>query len=1118
MCTMKSNDRDPWKVYETETPATVTSFDQEQNVRLEEELRLEHLRLLKEAFTNHVPLEVGADWDVGSWRRAGRGPSQPVGSMRLEEFQSALGAMLDSNRWTSQMELLFNKVDTSCDGYVDWDEFCTYMLLQYNERDYAGHHKDTFLSTQPLIKHCLYNKQEPTTRILAVPVPQPLRFVSISKEGTLTIWNRNLRILKTQEVSSEPSEAVGGRRRFRNWTTDAVYMTNVHKIAVATTSRDIHFFDLSTANCFEEFHLFGINNVPTCLSYWYDTKSPGSPSLLLWGDDGGDVSLLWFLRPQVGMFETSFTNKEGPQRVFMQDIHGHSRLLSYQRIVGVHQETIRRICYQSHGDLIIASSGSSSSSLVIMDTARKKKSYTWAINKGVTCFDFCKSLNLLVTGGMDHRVRLWNQYVTSRPVAVLEGHYMTVLDVAIYEPLGQIFSYSKDAVLKVWDIVSQRCLRTLVLKFPCVQAGRTLEHGDFPFLLVPTAPHVLLVSCGDYLALLRLVHGGAGEEKLLTHSAPLSCTLYNTFFKQVVTGCDDSTVAVWDVDTGTKCLQLSGVHGQEEITCMAFDSTLRRLVTGARNGTIKVWNLQNGHNLHKLEAAAEAEVTGVVCLQDNKLLTVGWSQQIALYSITDPGSIYVQADLSWKAGQAHKDDILAVDYCPTLGLLATASYDGELILWNLDTQRPQVYLRRAPPTPARSGLLEDLSRIDRPRPNSRHRSSHTRSEGVQPPVDKLLFLQWRAADRQWRNRPLLVSSEAGALCWWSVTGSAQKHGHFYAAQSPDESVLGLCTDQGNKLLVSGDTAGFIQVWDISVFGLQPGEKVTMTPPLLHCWRAHDSTVVSVELLLSSSQLFLVSASSDKTARLWTCEGHFVGTFGQDRKWSLGDPSTYQHPRDPWGQEGEVGTEGEQEEEQTELKQQHVCGPALSSEGMSCAGVAGPSQEGRSDTESENTLRDLELHTDSRQTDTPVLSSCDGPDQILQTKSALGLRVVQGLQRKMAARQERRLLFGGIDAHKLSRIGSVCTPFQVLATPDCQEVQLPSDLPMSPWMLSQGLKCVKEADLKSLLLPSHNVDQEQPEDTARSSIRSRAPLDIPKLLPRTTLPSSVSGRTSATSAE
>ncbi|MBN3300586.1 WDR49 protein, partial [Amia calva] len=656
------------------------------------------------------------------------------------------------------------QVDTSCDGYVDWDEFCTYMLLQYNERDYAGHHKDTFLSTQPLIKHCLYNKQEPTTRILAVPVPQPLRFVSISKEGTLTIWNRNLRILKTQEVSSEPSEAVGGRRRFRNWTTDAVYMTNVHKIAVATTSRDIHFFDLSTANCFEEFHLFGINNVPTCLSYWYDTKSPGSPSLLLWGDDGGDVSLLWFLRPQVGMFETSFTNEEGPQRVFMQDIHGHSRLLSYQRIVGVHQETIRRICYQSHGDLIIASSGSSSSSLVIMDTARKKKSYTWAINKaicvsplqGVTCFDFCKSLNLLVTGGMDHRVRLWNQYVTSRPVAVLEGHYMTVLDVAIYEPLGQIFSYSKDAVLKVWDIVSQRCLRTLVLKFPCVQAGRTLEHGDFPFLLVPTAPHVLLV----------------------------------------VTGCDDSTVAVWDVDTGTKCLQLSGVHGQEEITCMAFDSTLRRLVTGARNGTIKVWNLQNGHNLHKLEAAAEAEVTGVVCLQDNKLLTVGWSQQIALYSITDPGSIYVQADLSWKAGQAHKDDILAVDYCPTLGLLATASYDGELILWNLDTQRPQVYLRRAPPTP------------------------------VQPPVDKLLFLQWRAADRQWRNRPLLVSSEAGALCWWSVTGSAQKHGHFYAAQSPDESVLGLCTDQGNKLLVSGDTAGFIQVWDISVFGLQPGEKVS----------------------------------------------------------------------------------------------------------------------------------------------------------------------------------------------------------------------------------------------------------------------------------------------------
>nr|XP_015211450.1 PREDICTED: WD repeat-containing protein on Y chromosome-like isoform X2 [Lepisosteus oculatus] len=1114
MCATRDWDSGIWEIYEKEIPVTITGFDQEQNTGLEEELQLEHLQWLKEAFASHVPRdprsgEVGAGWKAGRGWRSSRGPKQQAGSMSLEEFQSALGTMLGSERWASQMELLFNKVDTSCDGYVDWEEFCTYLLLQYKEKDYTGRQRETFLSTQPIIRHCLYNKQEPTIRMLAVPHPQPLRFLGVSKEGTLTIWDSSLRILKSQEVSLESSEIAGSRSRIRKWTTDAVCMPDVHKIALATSSRDIHFFDISTASCFEEFYLFGIANVPTCLCYWCDTKAPGSPSVLLWGDDVGNVNVLWFLHPLSGMFETPFTEEKGPQRVFMQDIRDHIRLVSYQLIPGVHREAIRRICYERSGDLIITSSGSSSTSVVIMDAPRKKKSYTWKINKGVTCFDFCKSLNLLVTGGVDHTVRLWNQYVTSRPVATLQGHYMAVLDVVIYEPLGQIFSYSKDAVLKVWDISSLCCLRTLLLKFPCVQAGRAVEHGDFPFLLLTSAPHVLLVSCGDYLALLRLQSGGAEGDRLLTHSAPLSCALYNPFFKQVVTGSDDSTVAVWDVETGTKCLQLSNVHGQEEITCMALDTTQRRLITGARNGAIKVWNIQNGHNLHKLEAIAEAEVTGVICFQDNKLLTVGWNRKLALYSITDPGKTYVPADLSWKGGQVHSDDILAVDYCPSLGLLATASFDGELIVWTLDTQRSFVYLRRAPHTADSPGVTlntsdEPTSKTMQPRPNSRHRRAHARDKGAQPPVDKLLFLKFRAEDRKCRNGPLLVSSEAGFLCWWSVMGSPRKHGQFYAPKRTDESVLGLCTDQENSLLMSGDTAGFIQVWDISEFRLQPGDKaVNGCPPLLYCWRAHDSTVVSMELLLFSSQLFLVSASSDQTARLWSCNGCYVGTFGQKKKWNLNNPSTYQHPRDPWSDTREIEKE-EEEEEKTGVRQQSVSGLSPSKEQRliqeEASGQSGETiwKDGAQQEEDSERCagftQSFISSLDSREAEGPASGLLDNPAKAPHTKSALGVQVEQGLLRKTVARLERRLAFGDIDSRKLARVGSVCTPFQALATPECQELQLPCDLPMSPWMLSKGLKCVNEADLKSLPLTSHSSDNDQAEDPDRTIVRSRLPLD------------------------
>lgn len=80
--------------------------------------------------------------------------------------------------------------------------------------------------------------------------------------------------------------------------------------------------------------------------------------------------------------------------------------------------------------------------------------------QGVECFDFSKKLNILVTGSLDHCIRLWNPYVTSKPMAVLEGHSTGVIGVKIHEGLMQVFSYSKDAVslYSTIKIVTLKCI------------------------------------------------------------------------------------------------------------------------------------------------------------------------------------------------------------------------------------------------------------------------------------------------------------------------------------------------------------------------------------------------------------------------------------------------------------------------------------------------------------------------------------------------------------------------------------------------------------------------------------------------------------------------------------
>lgn len=62
------------------------------------------------------------------------------------------------------------------------------------------------------------------------------------------------------------------------------------------------------------------------------------------------------------------------------------------------------------------------------------------------------------------------------------------------------------------------------------------------------------------------------------------------------------------------------------------------------------------------------------------------------------------------------------------------------------------------------------------------------------------------------------------------------------------------------------------------------------------WKAHDLAVMSVQYIHHKANDFLLTASADQTARVWTVGGHFVGTFGQSFKWNVKDPSTYQHPK------------------------------------------------------------------------------------------------------------------------------------------------------------------------------------------------------------------------------
>jgi hypothetical protein len=67
--------------------------------------------------------------------------------------------------------------------------------------------------------------------------------------------------------------------------------------------------------------------------------------------------------------------------------------------------------------------------------------------------------------------------------------------------------------------------------------------------------------------------------------------------------------------------------------------------------------------------------------------------------------------------------------------------------------------------------------------------------------------------------------------------------------------------------------------------------------VMKSWRAHTQNINSLEYIESSK--VLISCSNDFTIRVWTPDGAYIGTFGQEETWNLYDPKTYKHPLVPY---------------------------------------------------------------------------------------------------------------------------------------------------------------------------------------------------------------------------
>ena len=776
------------------------------------------------------------------------------GALDEEEFISAFKNVRGIKGYDTEEQLchLFMKIDANSDGTVDWDEFTNHILLEQSrymanedeevtmhlyeedEEDEGMQATSSASPNSPTAKR--KQKQKMENRLDAISSiserienkahlqhldmieritwVSPLKsYLSAGRDGLLKLWSDRL----------VPQRTI---RNGKGWITDIAVMGS-QPMAVCSNDRTITFYDTYRSSLDMLGKIVNLDNVPLCCEYIRQSDH----DLLIYADDKGLI-YNYVLEDQWGSDAT------GPTA----EVEIGSKKLTGMRLSGpiqVHSDWITQFKQQSQSTTLDLITSSMDCHLKLFDLEKRETKWSvMAHSRGVFGFDVCKAFNFIASCGVERDIMLWNPF-TGTSIGMLTGHTASVQKIIVNEADNQLISLATDKVIKIWDLRTNKCMQTILDKEHYWPENRitALMFSEHKKCLVSGA--------------VKLKERHRVKKTTLQASNPIIFALYNSNFGQVVTGDKQCTVNVYNVDNSEKVFSFDNVHNTA-ISAWCFDYSGRRLLTAGQDGSLKMWNFNNGQCLKLFTGFGEEEITCVAYVQEgsNRYVAAGgWNCKVCIWE--DAASSAKANVLRTLEGDA--DDISCMCFCAistAAVILATGTYDGEIVLWKLDGVQKA---KRVTPEEVEG--------------TANYHGGRT--------MERLLFLGNKEST-------LLGLRVDGCLFAWNITQMQMTHTKKLHHKR-SVALRSMCIDDECCTLFTADSAGYVIVWS---FDIESSDLVKRQ----FCYRAHNKAIVNIDYATKLS--LLLTASADGRARLWTTNGIRIGDFGQPRPWRLHAWQTY----------------------------------------------------------------------------------------------------------------------------------------------------------------------------------------------------------------------------------
>jgi WD40 repeat protein len=174
----------------------------------------------------------------------------------------------------------------------------------------------------------------------------------------------------------------------------------------------------------------------------------------------------------------------------------------------------------------------------------------------------------------------------------LTGHTRVITAVFLSDDVRQAVSGSWDGTLRLWDLTSGTCVRTVT----------TQDQGRECLAVTPDLRWALT---GNQVAVLWDMASGERVRAFEGHTAPITALSLSADGATALSGSRDKSIRIWEVATG-RCVQtLEGHTASVASACLSADGRL--VISSAGAGEMWMWEVASGQRIRAFEALEFAQ-------------------------------------------------------------------------------------------------------------------------------------------------------------------------------------------------------------------------------------------------------------------------------------------------------------------------------------------------------------------------------------------------------------------------------------------------------------------------------------------------------------------------------